>query len=277
MGITMSYVHIMEDYKLLGRGRALLDLGSSNLYSADAGEIAAFVRRHNPTPRPDLDAFAQRLAAGSGLDETGSARNESFVGEMLEAAGMDYDSIDIALGYKTRYVDLNVQRLPKDLVGRYDSVINCGTSEHILNQMNTFAAVHDAAKPDGLIMHVVPSVGYVDHGYFCYTSRFFFDLAGYNHYEVVDMWYDGPSSTENVFASARQYQSYFPSLTQRLGRIGTADRETTLDRTPVPTISISLIFRKTREAPFMGMVETSTSVGTLGADLLSSYGHRDGD
>ena len=202
-----------------GGGRNMLDFGSSNLYTATADEIVAFVKRHNPEPRTRSRCLGRRgLAAGSQLDASGQALNQSFVGEMLEAAGMGYDAIDIADGYKTTIVDLNSMRLPQKMVGAYDTVLNHGTSEHILNQMNVFAAVHAATKQGGLIMHSVPSVGYVDHGYFCYTSRFFFDLAGYNKYEVVDMWYDGPSAQENMFASARQYQTYFPVLSQSVSK-----------------------------------------------------------
>ena len=210
MGISMAIIQLMERYGLLAAGRNVLDLGSSNLYGATAEDITAFVRRHNPNPRADLDPWAQRLAAGSGADASGQALNKSFVGEMLEASGMGYDAIDIAIGHKTTIVDLNTKRLPEHMIGAYDTVLNCGTSEHILNQMNVFAALHAATKKGGMIMHLVPSMGFVDHGYFCYTSRFFFDLAGYNKYEVVDMWYDGPSGSENVFATARQYQTYFP-------------------------------------------------------------------
>jgi hypothetical protein len=271
MGISISTVHIMERYGLLGAGRNLLDFGSSNLYSANADEIVAFVRRHNPKPREDLDAWAARLAAGSQTDASGTALNQSFVGEMFEAAGMGYDAIDIAVGYNTTVVDLNSMRLPAHMVGAYDTVVNCGTSEHILNQMNVFAAVHAATKSGGIIMHSVPSIGYVDHGYFCYTSRFFFDLAGYNQYEVVDMWYEGPSGDENVFASARQYQTYFPVLTKRLDMIGKVERETVLDQTKVPTISICLVYRKNLDVPFMGTVETSTSVGEVPSNVLGGY------
>jgi hypothetical protein len=233
MGISMATIHVMESYGLLGSGRNVLDFGSSNLYTATADEIVAFVKRHNPKPRSDLNAWAAGLAAGSLLDASGQALNKAFVGEMLEEAGMGYDAIDIADGHKTTIVDLNSERLPENMVGAYDTVLNHGTSEHILNQMNVFAAVHAATKHGGLIMHQVPSIGYVDHGYFCYTSRFFFDLAGYNHYEVVDMWYEGPASQENVFASARQYQSYFPVLTKRLEKIGQAERESVQDRTNI--------------------------------------------
>lgn len=274
MGIGFEMLGAMETHGLLGPGRKLLDFGSSNLYSATAEKIKTFVRRYNPNPRADLDEWAAKLATGSGTGADGQALNESFVGVLLEEIGMGYDAIDIAVGYKTTVVDLNTMRLPESMVAAYDSVVNCGTSEHILNQMNVFAAVHAATKPGGLIMHAVPSVGYVDHGYYCYTSRFFFDLAGYNQYEVVDMWYDGPGGYENVFASARQYQTYFPALTKRLEKIGTEERETVLDKVQVPVISLMIVYRKHKDVPFMGTVETSTSVGSVPENVLGTYSEK---
>jgi hypothetical protein len=271
MGISMAAARAMGSYGLFAAGRRILDFGSSNLYTASAAEIIEFVRQHNRDPRPDLESWAARLAAGSLNDASGQALNESFVGELLEEAGMEYDAVDIAAGYKTTIVDLNTTRLPPHMVGAYDTVLNCGTSEHILNQMNVFAAVHSAAKAGALILHQVPSIGYVDHGYFCYTSRFFFDLGGYNQYELVDMWYEGPASEENVFAAARQYKSYFPVLEERLKMIGREPRETMLDRLGIPTISINVLYRKQRELPFMGTVETSTSVGAVPTDVLMTY------
>jgi hypothetical protein len=267
----MGSVHMLERYDAVGAGRKLLDFGSSNLYSATPQDIVAFVRRHNPKPRNDLDAWAAKLANGSYYDAAGGALNQAFVGELLEAAGMGYDAIDIAVGYKTTVVDLNTSALPKRMVGAYDTVVNFGTSEHILNQMNTFATVHAATKPGGIMVHSVPSVGHVDHGYYCYTSRFFFDLAGYNQYDVVDMWYDLAGGGENLFTTARQYQSYFPSLSKRLDLIGKAHYETMLDKLSIPTISISIVYRKKANVPFMGTVEMSTSVGSVPGAVTGAY------
>ena len=272
MGIAMTTVHLLEGYGMLGYGKNLLDIGSSNLYTATANEIIDFVRRHNPSPRADLGEWAVKLAAGSGNDVSGTPLNQSFAGELFEAAGMGYTAIDIAVGYKTEVVDLNKQRLPNGMVHAFDSVVNIGTSEHILNQMNTFAAVHSACKMGGRMMHMVPSIGWVDHGYFCYTSRFFFDMAGYNEYDVIDMWFDGPAAYESVFATARQYQTYFPALSERLAKIGKVDRETLLDSLKIPMISLGLVFAKSTEKPFMGMVETSTSVGDIPSKVTNSYG-----
>ena len=74
-----------------------------------------------------------------------------------------------------------------------------------------------------------------------------------------------------MFASARQYQSYFPVLTKRLEMIGKVERETVLDQTKVPVISICLVYKKVRDVGFMGTVETSTSVGNLPTDVLKNY------
>lgn len=271
MGIHMGFVQTLERYGLLGAGRNLLDLGSSNLYAATAEEIVDFVRSHNPSPRSDLENWAVRLAAGSQNDATGSALNQSFVGEMLEEAGMGYDALDIAAGYKTRIVDLNTSRLPDDMVGKYDSVINLGTSEHILNQMNVFATLHAATKISGLMLHSVPHIGALDHGYFCYTSRFFFDLAGYNEYELVDMWFEGPLQDENIFTTARQYTAYFPILLERLGMVGKEYQETAINKIQVPRVLIKLIYRKIKDVPFRGTVETSTSIGELSKEVIRSY------
>jgi len=269
----MATIHVMESYGLFGHGRKVLDFGSSNLYTATADEITAFVKRYNPKPRSDLDAWSMRLAAGSQPDASGQTRNQAFVGDLLEAAGMGYDAVDIADGYKTTIVDLNSEQLPKKMIGAYDTVLNHGTSEHILNQMNVFETIHAATKQGGLIMHAVPSVGYGDHGYFCYTSRFFFDLAAYNKYYILDMWFDG-GMPENIFAAARQYQTVFPTLTKRLEKIGEVKRETALDGMSIPMISIGIIFRKEEKNPFMGAVETSTSVGSISLGIITKYAKR---
>lgn len=272
MGVSWSFVLQMEALGMLARpDAALLDIGSSNLYNADAAGIAAFVRRHAADPGSDLDAFAERMARGSRYDPVTGGANESFLGEVLERAGFRYEAIDIARGYRTRIVDLNHAALPQDMVGAFDAVINFGTTEHILNQMNSFVAIHDAAKPGGMIWHQLPAIGFLDHGYFTYTGRFFFDLAGYNRYEIVDMWFDGPGGPEDVFAAVRSYRSVFPALERRLGRIDAVARDRTLAATPIPTISINVVYRKVHDAPFTGPAETSTSVGEIPSSVVGAY------
>lgn len=202
MGFAYQYINAALDLDLFRDGRInVLDIGSSNLYSADAASVSSFVKRFNPNPGFSIDEFAAKIERGSGYDPVRGGLNESFLGELLIAAGIGYDAIDIADGFKTTLLDLNCDQLPDAMIGHYDLVLNFGTTEHIINQENSFKSIHDAAKPSAHIWHQLPSSGYVDHGYFCYTGKFFVDLAKYNNYDIVDMWFDGPAGPENQYAA----------------------------------------------------------------------------
>lgn len=207
----MGAVTAMAHKGWLHPGVSVLDIGTSNLYGADSSAVAAFLSMF----QPDLDATyvsgkSVDLAAGSGKDAAGQNLNEAFVGELFDLAGVHYESIDVAMSYKTTFCDLNRQELPSKFKNEFDCVMNFGTSEHILNQYAVFKAVHDACKAGGLMMHSVPCVGFSDHGYFTYTSRFFFDLAGWNKYEIEDYWLDYTDASEDLLAGPRAYATYFP-------------------------------------------------------------------
>jgi SAM-dependent methyltransferase len=272
MGINWQYVEYLDRQGVFARsGARVLDIGSSNLYLGTAGPIADFIMRHNPAFKGDLAALSARLEAGSAYDPVTGGINESFVGEAMEAAGLHYDAIDIADGYKTTIVDLNHHGLPPAFQKAYDVVMNFGTTEHIFNQLNSFKAIHEATKPDGYIFHQLPYIGFIDHCYFTYNGRFFFDMAGYNNYEIVDFWFDGPGGPENMFDSVTSYQGLFPALARLLAKIGTETRETALAEAKIPTVSINVLFRKTKDAPFIGAIEMSTSVGTVPDHVKADY------
>ena len=249
----------------------ILDIGSSNLYSAKAEDIKGFLRKYRKTPDADLDSFATRLAAGSAYDAVGGGRNEAFVGELFEKAGMRYDSLDIAAGYRTTIVDLNRAALPGSLRTKFDLVLNFGTTEHILNQLNCFKVIHDAAKVGGYIYHSVPAVGYVDHGYITYTGRCFFDVAGYNEYELVACWFDGPAGGNCIFDSLQSYSGYFPALKSALEKFATTEQGRVLRTLQIPDIGINVVYRKVKDRAFWGALEASTSVGAIPTGVIANY------
>lgn len=272
MAISWSSLEAIEGARLLKPGAHVIDFGSSNLYHASAAQVEAFVARYAPTIPPNLSELAKRLEAGSKLGPDNQALNQAFIGEMFEAAGMTYDAIDIADGYKTTIVDLNFQSLPEKFVKSADVVLNFGTSEHILNQANVFKTIHDACKPGGMIMHQLPAIGFVDHAYYCYTGRFFYDLAAYNEYELLDIWFDGNyTDGEDIYSSTRAYERYFPHVSKRVAAIGVDDREKRVAGLRIPTVAINVVLRKVKDKPFGIMVETSTSVGAIPASVTGSY------
>ena len=123
MGISFSAVERMEQLGLLTPRCSVLDIGSSNLYSADVSQIEGFLGKYAPH-LPGHREFASRLAAGSAYDPVKGGTNGAFVGALFERAGMDYASFDIADGYKTLILDLNRAQLPTKLRAKFDLVLN---------------------------------------------------------------------------------------------------------------------------------------------------------
>ncbi len=270
MAIHWSVIHSMEALGMFPAKGSVLDIGCSNLYGAEPQDILDFVQRHNQGTSQDL-AWATALASRSGFRPDGIALNQAFVGELLEAAGMTYEAVDIASSYRTTILDLNRSELPEAFVGKNDLVINAGTTEHIINQANAFNAIHEATKVGGLMYHQVPAAGFAAHGYFCYTGKFFLDMAAYNHYELVDFWYDGPAGHDNLIDSVEAYKAHFPVLgPYTANRQGV--REARVNATPVPNMAVNVLFRRTSEKPFAGLLDVSTSVGAVGQDVYQSYG-----
>ncbi|MCE7997266.1 MAG: class I SAM-dependent methyltransferase [Rhodobiaceae bacterium] len=265
MGITQSAIEKLDQIGLFKKdGMAVLDVGSSNLYSASEDGVVNFLSQYAPDlENGDVSAFAKQLTQGSGYDLASGGTNDAFVGQLFEKAGFVYNAIDIADGYRTTIVDLNHQNPPEDFVGKFDLVLNFGTTEHLLNQYNAFRFIHNSVKVGGYIVHSLPCVGYSNHGYLTYTPRCFFDLAGYNQYEVTDFWYDAVDTDNDLFAPLRDYATYFPTLNQTIANSGATSGGQIVTTLNVPDVAIFIVMRKVHDTPFVGPMETSTSVGDV--------------
>lgn len=272
MGIFIGEIEKLEKNGILNKkGLSILDIGSSNLYGAEPQQVKAFVARYNNDQLEDIESFSSRLAEGSAYSQETGGINGAFAGELFEKAGMEYVSFDIADGYKTELIDLNNAKLPARFRNHFDLVLNFGTTEHLLNQFNAFKLIHEATKPGGYIIHSLPAVGFVDHGYITYTGRFFFDLAGYNEYEVVDFRFQYSPVAGNIYQSLRNYKSYFPVLEETLARIENDEMYSSLNEFQIPDVAIYIVYRKVKDIPYRGTLESSTSVGKIGKHILSRY------
>jgi hypothetical protein len=282
MGIEFSYIKKLDELGLFREGGvSILDIGSSNLYGAKVEDIKSFVQKYAPLkgfltkfvppPLESIDRFASRLSDGSAYNSVTGGRNEAFAGELFEKAGMSYVSLDIADGYRTRILDLNRDALPSMLRASFDLVLNFGTTEHILNQLNCFKVIHEAVKVGGCIFHSLPAIGYVDHGYITYTGRCFFDIAGYNEYEIIACWFDGPGKANCIFDSLGSYSTYFPALKTALEHYAGTEQGRTLRELKIPDVGINVVYRKVKEKPFWCALESSTSVGTIPNAIVGAY------
>jgi hypothetical protein len=152
-------------------------------------EIGAQQINDSLIPSTELDE-AVALFGGTKPDLTpvGAPRisPNSPPGRLLwSALGLQSKSVDIA-GADIR-IDLNTGRVPFRYRGAFDLAINAGTTEHIANQGNVFAAIHALVRAGGLMYHQVPAFGNIDHGFFGYQPKFFHRLAKANDYEIVHL------------------------------------------------------------------------------------------
>ncbi len=74
---------------------------------------------------------------------------------------------------------------------------------------------------------------------------------------------DGPAGFDNIWQPVKSYRTSFPALERALSTVDGQPHARALAATDVPNIAINIIYRKVKDAPFVGAVETSTSVGTL--------------
>lgn len=152
----------------------------------------------NQTFKPRQHDFrridAQLAAQAKPFDAALLRDIESRRGDALDASTADYyralgfaayRTIDVNARYDSLVMDLN-----RDLALHYgfretfDLVTNNGTGEHVFNQSAVFSNAHALCKVGGVMLHVLPFVNYLNHGFFSYNPILFHDLAAANRYDV---------------------------------------------------------------------------------------------
>jgi SAM-dependent methyltransferase len=127
------------------------------------------------------------------------------VHKYFKGGGIDVVSID--LNGKDGALPLDLQEPLPESIGKFDIIINAGTSEHVREHEKCFENVNNICRPGGLMFHIVPEVGsWPKHGLHHYTESFFKDLAKKYHYSVVDMRVDDYVGPRNklIFSCLRK-------------------------------------------------------------------------
>lgn len=89
----------------------------------------------------------------------------------------DYEGADIIF-------DLNSDILPDNLKKRFDFVINGGTLEHVFNQATALKNMSEMVRVGGIIYHLSPLTGWVNHGFYSVSPTLFMDYYMTNHWQV---------------------------------------------------------------------------------------------
>jgi SAM-dependent methyltransferase len=250
----------------------VLDLGAQNVGLCSAADVIGFIRHFNDVwDHADLAAYAQVVAAGAAHHPKHGGINGAWLGDILSRAGFEYVAYDIFEGYRTTIFDLNADAVPAAQRDSFDLVLNCGTSEHVLNQYNVFNVMHDAVRVGGVMHHAIPMTGYLRHGYFTYTPMLFCDLARANEYEIVKMNFIGPQGWDTV---SEQLVDRYPNSVRFDPSDPIAQRWHDV-RIPVSLVSVTL--RRTSPAPFRASLETTTAAAPVAKNILDAYQPHDDD
>lgn len=101
------------------------------------------------------------------------------------AAGFSYTCFDVDRREDTVFLDFNTFNFQREWYGRFDLVMNAGTSEHLASPIALMFFAHQAVRVGGLIRHNVPMFGWGNHGYCNLTPKFWQAIAVYNGYDIV--------------------------------------------------------------------------------------------
>lgn len=251
MAISLDNILLLDTLGIFQKEKLnIVDIGSSNLQWAKAEKLIPLIRKYNrEIDDGKLESVARRLEAGSGYSPETGGGNQAWAGEVFELCGMHYTAFDISEMYKVRLFDLNSQNVTRAECGSADVVLNFGTTEHVFNQLNAFTVIHDLCSKDGFIVHLLPCSGYCDHGFFQYTGRFFYELAGANEYEIIHSSYTEPMEFD-LYASSKQYANIFHKL----------ECYVDIPSIMIPSYCQFLILKKIHDKPFSVSLETSTTV-----------------
>ena len=167
---NLDIIRWLYDQKQFRMPAAIADIGSQQLSHPKNDSVRKFAEHFGR-------AADERMLA--------SFDHYSYMGDLYRAAGFDYISIDIEDAPHVFRFDLNFDQVPDRLKGKYDIVINSGTTEHVLNQFNALKVIHDLAKPGGLIYSMFLLNGFGGHGLIRYCCRFVELLAAANKYETI--------------------------------------------------------------------------------------------
>ena len=83
-------------------------------------------------------------------------------------------------------LDLNT---PVDLGEQFDVLLNLGTAEHVFNIWEFFRTSHRVTKPGGIMVHEMPFLGWLEHGFYSFNPTFYWDLAMANRYTLLVLAY----------------------------------------------------------------------------------------
>lgn len=126
---------------------------------------------------------------------------------------MNYFSIDINGANESFQFDLN-QNISQayKFNERYELVINNGTGEHVFNQYSLYENIHNLTNKNGIMLHIMPFIDWVNHGFYNFNPILYADLAAANNYQILDISIANNNGSEIKFKNKEKSKIMFEQV-----------------------------------------------------------------
>src|SRR5580693_7149715 len=254
---TLPLLMALKRRGYIPNGSAVIEIGAQQLDESFVGaaeDIAAMGRFFGITTPPPSFAWTGPRSDTNVLAGAPLAR------EFWTWLGFSYASIDIDGSPGSLPLDLNYDEVPTEFIGKYDVVTNFGTTEHVANQLQSFKIVHDLATPGGLMLHVLPTSGGLNHGLVSYSPKFFWMLGRSNGYKIAFMTMGQSERNSGLPQNLLDFLTlYEPQAADDFAAF----------RMPVTSIVVAL--QKVFDTPFVAPLDVPDGATTEHASLRERY------
>lgn len=173
------------------RNATVVEMGNQT-YSVDGKTINSIIEKFDDSALKSYGINKDQLVKLSKAKAASTPKEYGvpLAKDFFKALGFSsYEAIDINSDFGSMVMDLN-KNLKADygFIKTYDLVTNIGVSEHLFDQANFIKNAHNLCKKDGVMLHILPFIEYINHGFFNYQPRLFFDLAIVNNYDIVGLY-----------------------------------------------------------------------------------------
>jgi hypothetical protein len=245
----------------IGRGGAVIEIGAQQLSDSflerreSLERLASLYKVSLPCPLPA--PLAQNADMPGSQQLAAQAPPASMFWRWL---GYKYLSIDIDGSAECMALDLNYDSVPRSHLGAYQIVTNCGTTEHVANQLNAFKVIHELTSLHGVMIHNLPAQGMFNHGLINYNPKFFWMLARSNGYKLLHMSFNHDDYSyplpQNILDSMAPFD---PPGVAELNGYKAAD------------CAIVVAVKKIYDTPFVSPIDVDTGTPTKNEALRERY------
>ncbi|MGD2179770.1 hypothetical protein [Lusitaniella coriacea] len=224
MGIgipTLYLYHRLQQKGYIKGNQRVIELGSQDV-SGETAQLASVLK----------NLFECKIDSETEI----TAKN------LYQSIGFEnYQCIDADGLHDALVFDLN-QNIQKtyNFLEKFDLVTNHGTTEHCFNQYTCFLNIHNLCAINGLMIHVLPVQGYVNHGLFNYNPSFFYNLAAANNYKLIGVYLSTCKSHDPALYSIPGLIPYREGLVQSL-----------IDFQGEPEMGLYVVLQKVKEQEFV--------------------------